>query len=92
MAVVVDIAAVEVAAAAPVVVVAVVDTGAVAAVVAATGVSAGTGATGEIIAAGGNGLFRHDGGELFSTCHPSLLSERSGLEDMVELIRISRRT
>ena len=90
VAVAADIAVVGVlAVAAPVVAVVDIEAVAVAVAVAATGVIAGTGATGEIIVAGGNGLFRHDGGELFSTFHFSRFSEHSGLEDVVELIRIA---
>ncbi len=84
-----DIAAVAaVVAVAPVVEV-VVDTEAVAVVVVA--VTEEIGGTEEIIAAGGNDLIRPGGGRLFSACHSLRLSERSGLEDVVELIRIARR-
>lgn len=96
VAAVADIAVPVLAAVAPVAVavaVAAVDTGAVAAavVVAVTGVIVEIAATGEIIAAGGNHLLRPGGERLSSACHASRLGERSGLEDVVELIRVARR-
>ena len=91
-----DIAVPVLAAVAPVVVVVAVvavDTGAVAAVVvvAVTAVTVEIAATVEIIAAGGNHLHRPGGERFSSACHPSRLGERSGLEDVVELIRVARR-
>ena len=70
--------------------VAAVDTGAVV-VVAVTAVTVEIAATVEIIAAGGNHLHRPGGERFSSACHASRLGEPSGLEDVVELIRVARR-
>ena len=99
VAAVADIAVPVLAAVAPVAVavaVAAVDTGAVVAVVAVvvvavTAVTVEIAATVEIIAAGGNHLHRPGGERFSSACHASRLGERSGLEDVVELIRVARR-